>query len=795
MISKEKYLTTLEYDKIRMMLADCAATEGARSQALCLLPSEVPEIVKRNLSNTTDAKRLSYQKGTPSFGHVADITDATSRALRGATLTTRELLDIANVLATARSLCGYISEDKNFETSLDDIFDLLVPVPDLENRIRRAIIAEDMISDDASAELAAIRRKIKRINIKIRDDLQSYISGGSYSKYLQENIVTTRVGRYVIPVKAEHKNDVRGLVHDTSASGATVFIEPIAVVEANNELRMLESEEKAEVEKILSDLSSLTAQYSAEANLDYETVTRLAFIFAKAEFSHRIEGCEPIICEERTVDLTHARHPLLDKKTCVPINLKIGGEYDTLIITGPNTGGKTVALKTLGLFSLMVQSGLHVPCEDTSRICIFDSVLADIGDEQSIEQSLSTFSAHMKRTVEILGTLDRNSLVLFDELGSGTDPVEGAALATSIIDAVREKGAICAATTHYAELKAYALETEGVCNASCEFDIETLRPTYRIVIGTPGKSNAFAISKKLGLSDEVIRRAESYVASDNKRFENVIEKLEKARISAEKNELEARRMRKELSDYKEREEKRLAGLSENTEKEIARARAQALSMLNSAKAASQAVFEELEKLKKEKDREKAVRALEESRAKVRRSLNKVDTDIEPIPEDEDYTPSRPIQKGDEVFIKGVGKHGIVLNAPDSKGNVQVSSGALTVRTKVDKLILAFDKGVTFTDKEGKTTSARDFKQRLTKSFSPELDLRGMTGEEAWFVVDKYIDDAMVMGVHTVTLVHGKGTGALRAFLQKTLRSDRRVESFRNGKYGEGDAGVTVVELK
>ncbi len=795
MISNEKYLITLEYDKIRTMLAECALTEGARAEAMRLVPSDAPEVVKRNLRHTTDAKRLSFQKGTPSFGHAVDITGATSRAGRSATLTTRELLDVANVLYVARTLCGYISEDKNFETSLDEIFELLVPVSSLENSIKRAIISEDMIADEASDALASIRRKMKRINSKIREDLQSYVSGGSYAKYLQDNVVTMRNGRYVIPVKSEHKNEINGLVHDTSGSGATVFIEPIAIVEANNELRMLESAEKAEIERILAELTALVAQYANVIDLDYHTITRLAFIFAKAELSLRMDACEVHISDKRSVELNHARHPLLDKKKCVPISVSVGDGYDTLVITGPNTGGKTVALKTLGLFALMMQSGLHLPCDDTSCMCIFDSVLADIGDEQSIEQSLSTFSAHMKRTVDILDTMDGDSLVLFDELGSGTDPVEGAALAISIIDAVRECGAMCAATTHYAELKAYALETDGVCNASCEFDINTLRPTYRLIIGTPGKSNAFAISGKLGLSEDIIKRAESYVASDNKRFENVIEKLEASRIAMEKSESEARRMRNELERYKADEERKISELTKNAEKEIARTRAQALSILKSAQTVSDRIYAELEEIKKKRNAEDFAKALEESREKVRRSLRKVDTDIDPISAEEEYTPSRPIHQGDEVFIKNIGKRGTVISGPDAKGNVQVSTGMITTRTKVDNLVLAEDKGLTFTDKNGKTTAARSFRDTLSKAFSPEIDLRGMMGEDAWFVTDKYLDDAIVMGVHTVTLVHGKGTGALRAFLQKILRSDSRVASFRNGKYGEGDAGVTVVELK
>ena len=527
MLYTEKTLRTLEFDKIREMLAAVALTEGARELALSLTPSsDIDEVVLRQ-RRTTDSKRLMNIKGMPPFGDVKDMETICDRADKGAILTPRELLDVANVLRTSRSLLEYIKVNKLFDTVLDEIFLRMLPDKKTEDAILRAIISEDMIADDASPELSEIRRKKRSTHSKIKDVLQKYVTGSAYSKFLQENIVTTRNGRYVVPVKAEHRGDVKGLVHDTSSSGATLFVEPMAVVDANNELRVLESREEKEIEKILANLSNMAAAVSDAVFLNYQNITELAFIFACGELSFKMDGASPAISvDEREIYLRNARHPLINKDKVVPTNIVIGDGYDTMIITGPNTGGKTVTLKTIGLFALMAQAGLHIPARDDSRLCVFEDILVDIGDEQSIEQSLSTFSSHMVNIVSIMKQVGNRSLVLFDELGVGTDPVEGAALAVSVIETVREKGAMCAATTHYAELKIYALDTEGVRNASCEFDVETLKPTYKLIIGTPGRSNAFAISTKLGLSPDIVRRAESLVSSDNRRFEDVIEKLD-----------------------------------------------------------------------------------------------------------------------------------------------------------------------------------------------------------------------------------------------------------------------------
>jgi DNA mismatch repair protein MutS2 len=578
----DRAIATLEFDKIREMLATVCPTEGAKALARALRPSRTIGTVRRMLAETDAAKQLQTTKGMPPFGGVCDITSFVERADKGAVLPPAEILAIGRMLSSARGAKEYRNEDHTAETALDEYFARLTPNKKLEEKITRCIASEDMIADTASDTLYNIRRKMRQENNRIRDSLQKYISGGSYSKFLQEQIVTMRDGRYVIPVKQEYKNEIKGLVHDTSASGATLFIEPLAVVESNNELRLLERKEADEIERILSELSADIATNASSLLENYRNLTLLAFIFGKSQLSFKMDGISPQITAARQMSLVRARHPLISADTVVPITVSLGIDFDTLVITGPNTGGKTVTLKTLGLFSIMTQSGLHIPVSDGSVMCIFDDILADIGDEQSIEQSLSTFSSHMVHIVDMLASIENRCLVLFDEVGAGTDPVEGAALAVSILEAVREKKALCAATTHYAELKSYALDTDGVCNASCEFDVNTLRPTYKLIIGTPGKSNAFAISRKLGLPDAIIERAESYVSGENRRFEHVIERLEKERVEMEKAKTEAemllaiaRREKAEMDDFVAKREK-------EAEKELEKARATAVRMVESA---------------------------------------------------------------------------------------------------------------------------------------------------------------------------------------------------------------------
>ena len=804
MIDFEKSKSTLEYDKILLQIAELAQTDGAREKILNLSPTSYPERVVSLLAQTTDAKRLAGVKGSPGFGDIKYIGDSVERAVKGATLAPLELLNIAAVYRIARTLLNYNRTDKRFETSIDVIFERLFANRTLEDRITRAIIAEDMIADEASAELADIRRKIKIANSKVRENLQKYTTGAS-AKYLQEAIVTLRNGRHVIPVKAEHKNDVKGLVHDTSSSGATLFIEPLTVVEINNEIRILERKEKEEIERILSELSAFCADYADEINLNYDNITELAVIFAKCEYSFKIDGVNPQIRltdkrknEKKSVFFVQARHPLLDKKTVVPVDIGVGDGYDTLVITGPNTGGKTVSIKTLGLLVMMAQSGIHVPCSDSSYMSVFEDVLADIGDEQSIEQSLSTFSAHMVNIIRILNNMTSESLVLFDELGSGTDPVEGAALAIAILEKVRVRGALCAATTHYAELKVYALETEYAQNASCEFDVETLKPTYKLTIGAAGRSNAFAIAQRLGIAADVVERAKVLVKSENKKFENVLSKLEEDRVTLDKEKMKAAVLRRELEIKNVEVEKELKKRLADAEKNLEKAREEARRLIASSKASSNYIFAELEKLQKQKDEANFKKKLADMKSSLKSYIKSAEQEIYSSVDieidDEEYVLPRELAKGDKVVIKASHLTGIVESEPDKDGNLQIKAGIMKVKTNIANLRL-FDEKQQPTKRE--ISKFRNVKNadREIKSGLTEIDVRGKIGDDAWFEIDRFIDEAVLAGnVDSVRVIHGKGTGALRASLHKSFKSDRRIASFRLGEYGEGDSGVTVLEF-
>lgn len=788
-------LISLEFDKIKEMLALHAHTEGAKKAAMALIPSEDTDIVIMRQKKTTDARRLCENKGMPSFGGIRDIGEACERADKGATLNPRELLDVALVLRTARGLSDYCYGNHLFDTSLDEVFDRLISDRALEDKIYRSIISEELIADEASSELANIRRQIKNTNNRIKDSLQRYVQGGPHSKFLQENIVTQRNGRYVVPVKAEHKNDVKGLIHDTSSSGATIFVEPMQVVEANNELRVLRSKEEHEIERILSKLSCEVSERSSAILLDYMNINELAFAFACAALSLSMDAVSPTILSDREIDLRKARHPLIEKDKVVPISVSVGDGYDTMIITGPNTGGKTVTLKTLGLFAIMAQSGLHIPADEGSGICIFDSIYVDIGDEQSIEQSLSTFSAHMVNIVSFVDKIGKNSLVLFDELGVGTDPIEGAALAVSIIESVRERGAMCAATTHYAELKAYALDTQGVCNASCEFDVQTLKPTYKLCIGTPGKSNAFAISARLGLSEEIIARANEHISSDDRKFEDIIGQLEKNRVEMERQKALAEQMRIDYERFKTQSEADIKKRVEESRLELEKAKEKAYAMVRSAKLSSDFILEQMDKVKKARDSDHLGDEIARARRAVRDRMRQDEENDDPVEEkkDEKYVLPRPLKKGDEVIIMSIGSDAVLLEDPGKSGNVRVQAGILQTRVKVKDLKLK-DTSPTVICGDKKIKASTYTVQRST-SFKDEIDLRGMNGDEAWFAVDKYIDEAMLAGFSRIRLIHGKGTGALKNALWKFLKGDRRIASFRIGQFGEGDGGVTIVDLK
>ncbi len=779
----------LEFDKIRKLLAAACPTKGSAALAEELTPSDDIKEINKRQEETEAAKKLSLFKGSPSFGNIEDISLICSGADRGATLSPADLLTVASHLGTASSLLAYIRENKNFDTVLDEIFERLEKNDRVEDKIRRSVISAEMIADDASPELADIRRKLKRAASSIREALQKYTSG-AFSKFLQENIVTIRGGRYVVPVKAEYRNEIKGLLHDTSASGATLFIEPVSVVEANNAIRELESKEKFEIERILSELSADVSLISPSLRRNYENITHLAYVFGCAELAYRMKASKPRVTEERKLLLIKARHPLLDAAKTVPVTIELGEGYRMMVITGPNTGGKTVSLKTTGLLPMMAQAGLQIPAEEGSVVPVFDKIFADIGDEQSIEQSLSTFSSHMAGIVSIIGNITDRSLVLFDELGAGTDPVEGAALAESILETVLETGALCSATTHYAELKAFALETEGVTNASCEFDVETLRPTYRLVIGTPGKSNAFAISEKLGLDASIIRRAESLVNPENRSFESVIERLDTIRFELEKEKDTLESEKAEFERFKEDSEKKLRDALANSEKTAKETEMKAKRMLDGARVSAEYVFAELDKVKKEKDKENFGATLAGAKKDIRAKISEMDAKVDPVTEDdEDYVLPRPLVKGDRVIHRTMGTSATVLSEPDKNGNCTVLMGV--IKSKVNVSQLRLDEGTP----EKKKDPHASYSAKVSRSFSPSVDVRGMTGDDAWFVVDKYLDEAQVAHVHSVTVIHGKGTGALRKALWNYLKSDKRVDSFRAGQYGEGDYGVTVIDLK
>lgn len=787
----KKAIKTLEFNKIRELLADCAATEGAKETALSLTPESDTVRIKRMQAETTAARYLISKKSYPSFSAVKNVGDSVEKARKSSVLTPSELLEIANVLRVSRGLIDYIENGNAEETVIDVIFRRLTPNRFLEEKIYRALPSEDYVADEASPTLADLRRRIRVSQGAVRETLQKYVSG-AFGKYLQENIVTVRNDRFVVPVKAEYKNEIKGLVHDTSATGATVFIEPYAVVEANNELRELQTKEAREIERILSSLSADCALHGEALLLNYMNITQIAFIFAKARFAEKYEATEPIISEKRIIKLKKARHPLLDAGTVVPITVSLGEDFDTLVITGPNTGGKTVTLKTLGLFALMAQSGLHLPAEE-AEIGAFNEILADIGDEQSIEQSLSTFSSHLVNIIKILKCVSRESLVLFDELGAGTDPIEGAALAISVLEEVRSyKGALCAATTHYSELKEYAGSREGVTNAGCEFNIETLKPTYRLIIGAPGRSNAFAISERLGLSKSIIERAERFISSENRRLEETIASLDSKRAELEKMKAELSSERAEFERYEKERREYINELSEKAYRDTQNLREQAARMTESARASATFVFDKLERLQRQEEGKRTRASLEEAREEVRRNLRAAEGSLISVKREEnaEYAESRPLKTGDEVMILSVNRLGTVIKPADKDGQVTVRAGIITMKTDIGNLRLNESAGAKPKPKKGaigKTLAGNTFKA--------EIDLRGMTGDEAWFAVDKYIDDAFLAGVNSVTLIHGKGTGALRQALWSMLKKEKRVASFRAGNYGEGDYGVTVIELK
>ena len=788
----EKSLVTLELPAVLEMLAAEAVGDTAKEQARELTPSTDAATVRHRQEETSAAKTMMVVRGSPGFSGVKDVRPSLARADLGGALNTRELLDIARVLQCARLVRGYIAEDSVGKTPIDHLFYALHANKFLEEKITNSISGEDEIADSASPELANIRRQMRAAAARARDSLQKLISSPSYAKVLQEPIITMRQDRYVVPVKAEHKGAVPGLVHDISASGATLFIEPMGAVKANNELRELSAKEKLEIERILAELSADCAEHRDDISSDFEILVRLDLIFAKAKLSYKL-NCQSPSMEGKGIVLRRARHPLLDQSKAVPISLELGESFDTLVITGPNTGGKTVSIKTIGLLAAMNQCGLHIPADDGSNLPVFSHILADIGDEQSIEQNLSTFSAHMSNIVNIISECDEASLILFDELGAGTDPTEGAALAVAIIEYCRRKGAMIAATTHYAELKVYATNEPGVQNASCEFDVETLRPTYHLLVGIPGKSNAFAISRRLGLGEDIIEDAKNRVSSDSASFEATIEKLEQTRLLLEKDRNEAAVKLREAQESAKKAAFLKAELEVRLDKADIKSRREAERIIQEARDTAEEVFRELDDMRKKANEQEDVQQINEARSQLRRKLNLSEQalkkdDVEKLPEQKS---SRPVRVGDTVQIKSMGIKATVLSISSDRV-LSLRAGIMNVSAREDEVLLL--EGQSAAGAKSAAPKAAPTQLR-TAGVPSEIDIRGMESLEGVLAAERYIDSAVMGKLKTVTIIHGKGTGALRAAVQQMLKKNKSVKSFRLGRFGEGEAGVTVVELK
>ena len=793
----DKSIRTLELPAVLEVLAQKAVSEAARERCRKLYPSSDLDEVRRLLDETDAARTRLGLYGSPAFSGVKDVSAALTRADHGGMLNTRELLDIAGLLTASRRVSEYDRDRQGEATVLDHYFSALHTNKYLEDRIRGAILDEETIADTASPELADIRRKMRVAATKGRQILQRIISSPSYAKVLQEALITQRDGRFVVPVKAECKGSLPGLVHDISSSGATLFVEPMGVVQANNELKELQAREEREIERILRQLSADCGDQMENILYDYDILVHLDVIFARAQLSYQMSAARPEVRRRGGIVLRRARHPLLDPAKAVPISVELGQQFDTLVITGPNTGGKTVTLKTLGLLCLMAQCGLHIPADDGSVVRVFDRVLADVGDEQSIEQSLSTFSAHMANIVQILQQADEQSLLLFDELGAGTDPVEGAALAIAVIQEVRSRGALTAATTHFAELKTFAMTTAGVENASCEFDVQTLRPTYRLLIGIPGKSNAFAISRRLGLDEHVIEAARAQMDSESVRFEDVLTQLEEKRQRLERAQSEADR----LWQQREEDARKARTFREQMEKAKENARskgeAEAKRIVREAQAKVDAIFAELDELRRQQQKRADFQQMNDARANVRRGLNEAEalvrsreSDPEPIP-----APSRPIRVGDQVELPGVNRAAEVLTV-NADGSLVLQAGKMKMTVKRGQVrLLETAEEIQKKKKQQSRAQSSSPKIQLASRAASELDIRGYETLEAESVVDNYIDSAVMAKLGSVTIIHGKGTGALRKAVHEILRRNKAVKSFRLGRYGEGEAGVTIVELK
>lgn len=801
MYQAQRYFHTLELDKVLAKLADQANCDDSKRMALSLTPSDDFSTVQLLMKKTSDAYMLSARYTSPSLHKLKNCEMALRKAEKGSNLSLRELMDVSSVLHNIRSVKDWRKRCEGESTSLDPLFEVLTPNRELENTIDNAVLSEEELADSASAELASLRRKINQAKLRVRERLDQLIKSPTQSKYLQEALVTQRDGRFVVPVKSEYRSEIKGLVHDTSSSGATLFIEPMAVVEANNEIRVLQAKEKQEVDRIIMELSVKVGEIAESIIYSYRSLVEIDLYFAKASLAYKMKATVPNILQTGEIDLKRARHPLIDPEKVVPIDVNLGKDFNTLVITGPNTGGKTVTLKTLGLLTLMAMCGLMLPVAENSSISVYKKVLVDIGDEQSIEQSLSTFSAHMTNIVSIIEEADSDSLVLIDELGSGTDPVEGAALAISIMERLAMYGAKVGATTHYAEIKEYALQTPGVCNASCEFNVETLKPTYRLLIGIPGKSNAFAISQRLGLPEEIIEAAKRNISAEKTRFEDVLSQLDQTRQELEKEKEEVDRLRAEQLESKRNLEQFKQKTYKQMDRELQNAQEKANRIVSSVKAESEKLLQELDDIRRQKESEEFSRLVQGAKSSYRSNINRLEDTANPVigRVKEEYTPPRPFKKGDLVLITQLNEEGVLLSDPDNAGNVQVQAGIIKTKVPVSDLRLVDKKRRRQLNRMEKKSNGGGVTRTLTdksqRSASSEIDLRGQTIEEGIMMVDQYIDSCLLMGIKTITIIHGKGTGALRNAIQQHLKNHKAVRSFRLGVYGEGENGVTIAELK
>ena len=790
-----KVLTTLEYTKIIDLLTEKADSEPGKKLCRELVPSTDLSTIRTAQRETKDALARLFRIGSTSFGSNRDLGFSIRSLEIGSSLSMSELLKLASFLDNVSRIKTYGKKEREDlpNDSLDAYFEGLTPMTQLANEINRCILSEEEMADDASPKLKSIRRSKLSTNEKIHSQLTSMVNG-AYRTFLQDAVITMRDNRYCIPVKAEYKSQVSGMVHDQSSTGSTFFIEPAAVVNLNNQLKELDLQEQEEIEVILGDLSSQAAVHTSELAADQKIMTTLDFIFAKAKLAMEQNATEPIFNTEHYIQIRKGRHPLLDKKKAVPIDVRLGKDFDLLVITGPNTGGKTVSLKTVGLFTLMGQAGLHIPALDRSELSIFSEVYADIGDEQSIEQSLSTFSSHMTRVVHILQHADADSLCLFDELGAGTDPTEGAALAIAILNYLHDRGIRTMATTHYSELKIYALSTNFVENACCEFDVETLRPTYRLLIGIPGKSNAFAISSKLGLSDEIIHAAKEQISKEDESFEDVIADLEQSRVTIEKEQQEIAEYKERIRTLQEQLQKKNEKIDQAKDKILRDANEKARAILQEAKDVADETIRDFNKAGASAD----IKELEKKRQKVRDKINEKNGKLalgntQKKPADQKTVDPKKLKKGDSVKIISMNLKGIVNTLPDARGNLFVQCGIMRMQTNVNDLVPVKEETITAPALQRTNTG----KLKMSKSFSvsSEINLLGCTVDEAIAKLDKYLDDAYLAHLPSVRVVHGKGTGALRSAVQSHLKRLKYVKEYRLGEYGEGDAGVTIVTFK